>query len=83
MFLYRPVQIGRAYNAEIIGYYLASDLNLCLERNSKRSGKAKIPDIGIHATFKKLVMPSYEEGFDRLFYVAIAAKEKFKIRDWL
>lgn len=77
------IAIGRVYNAEIIGYYFASDLNFCLERNSKRIGKARIPDVGIYTTFNKLVRPSYEEGFDRLFYVEIAEEEKFKIRDWL
>lgn len=76
------IEIGRVYNAEIIGYYFASKIELCLVRNSQRHGKARVPDIGIYATLKKLVRPSYEEGFDRLFYVEIGDREKFKIREW-
>lgn len=76
------IQQGQRYGAKIIGYYFESKLKDCLRRNQQRMGKAKIPDVGLYATLKKLVLPSYTEGFDRLFYVAIAADEGFKIEPW-
>ncbi|MBW4663475.1 MAG: AAA family ATPase [Chroococcus sp. CMT-3BRIN-NPC107] len=61
------IEIGNSYNCKIIGYYFDLPLNLCLERNQQRIGKAKVPEIGIFATVKKLTRPSYSEGFDYLF----------------
>jgi predicted kinase len=76
------IQLGRLYNAEIIGYYFKSQVKYCLERNQQRAGKARIPDVGIYATRKKLVKPNYAEGFDKLFYVSIAGDGKFKVSQW-
>lgn len=76
------IQLGRLYNAEIIGYYFKSQVKYCLERNQQRQGKARIPDVGIYTTRKKLVKPSYAEGFDRLFYVTIVGDGNFKVREW-
>lgn len=56
---------------EIHGYYFKSSIDDCLARNSKRLGKARIPDSGVRSTYAKLELPSYEEGFDKLFYVTI------------
>ena len=38
--------------------------------NAQREGKAKIPEIGIKGTYRKLELPSLAEGFDELYYVA-------------
>jgi hypothetical protein len=38
----------------------------CLLRNEMREGKARVPDVAIYATAKKLVAPSVTEGFDEL-----------------
>ena len=55
----------------------------CLERNRQRTGKARVPDVAIFATLKKLVRPSYKEGFDRLFYVRMADDGTFEVSDWV
>ena len=73
---------GQAYDAQIIGYYFASRISDCLERNRQRSGKARVPDVGIYATAKKLVRPSYGEGFHQLFYVQMSAGGTFDVRVW-
>jgi predicted kinase len=64
------VQLGRTYNAEIVGYYFMPEVSQSLTRNKQRTGKEKVPDIAIFATVKRFVNPTYEEGFDRLFCVA-------------
>lgn len=61
------IEIGKIYNCQIIGYYFNLPLSLCLERNQQRTGKAKVPEIGIYATVKKLTIPSYDECFHYLF----------------
>ncbi|MCU0541244.1 MAG: ATP-binding protein [Oscillatoriaceae cyanobacterium Prado104] len=76
------IELGRSYNAEIIGYYFESHLKSCWERNQQRQGKARVPDVGIYATMKKLTKPSYAEGFDKLFYVSIAGDGNFQVSEW-
>ena len=38
----------------------------CLVRNNRREGRARVPDVAIFATAKRLRLPSTQEGFDRL-----------------
>lgn len=66
---------------EVIGYYFSSELSQCLERNSTRTGNERIPDIGIKATYKKLELPEYSEGFDRLYYVSLK-NNSFDVKEW-
>jgi hypothetical protein len=67
---------------EVIGYYFSSSIEDALNRNSRRSGKEIIPDVGILGCYKKLVIPSYQEGFDRLYYVKMEDKN-FIVKDWV
>ena len=66
---------------EIIGYYFQSKVKDSLKRNSLRKGKEKIPEAGIFATYKKLEIPSYVEGFDKLYYVEIV-EGGFQVNEW-
>ena len=77
------IHSGRLFSASVIGYYFESQVSRCLERNRQRTGKARVPDVAIFATLKKLVRPSYQEGFDRLFYVRIADDGAFEVSDWI
>ena len=65
------VRQGREHGAKIVGYYFESTARECVERNRLRAGKAKVPDVAIYATAKKLVPPSYPECFDELFRVRL------------
>jgi len=65
------VRQGREHGAKIVGYYFESTARECVERNRLRTGKAKVPDVAIYATAKKLVPPSYSESFDELFRVRL------------
>jgi predicted kinase len=64
------IRLGRQYGAEVIGYYFEPQVKLSLERNRLRSGPARVPDIVIFATRKKLVPPTHDEGFDKLYTVS-------------
>jgi predicted kinase len=76
------IELGNTYDAQIIGYYFESKVSDCLERNRQREGKDRVPDVAIYATLKRLVRPSYAEGFHQLFYVRFASNSAFSIRPW-
>lgn len=71
----------KAKKYKVIGYYFQSYLESSLRRNRQRTGKARIPDVGVFATHKKLELPKKEEGFDELFYIKIVDGEFVK-SDW-
>jgi predicted kinase len=76
----RPlIELGRRYGAKMVGYYFESEVRRCLERNRQRTGKARVPDVALYATAKKLVAPSYPEEFDELFYVCITGDSRFDV----
>jgi len=66
---------------KVIGYYFSSEIGKSIERNNKRIGKKRIPEIGIKGTFNKLVLPKFEEGFDELLFVKIK-NDTFEITEW-
>jgi predicted kinase len=73
---------AKAAGFKVIGYYFKSALQSALERNRQRSGKASIPEKGIIAAYRKLELLSFDEGFDRLFYVEIAEDGQFIVKEW-
>ncbi|MDY6482900.1 AAA family ATPase [Acinetobacter faecalis] len=77
----RARYIQRAIDAgfEVISYYFETDFQSTLERNSQREGKANIPEVGVRATYKKLEIPSLDEGFDEIFKVQILGNGEFSI----
>jgi predicted kinase len=75
----RPlIQLGRELGARIVGCYFESTVRQCVGRNRRRKGKAQVPDVAIFATAKRLVPPSYPEGFDELFRVRITDESTFE-----
>ncbi len=75
------IEAFKRYNFEITGYYFSSSIEDCLDRNSSREGKEKIPDIGIKSTYSKLEIPGYTEGFDKLYYVTMD-NGGFTVSEW-
>ena len=60
---------------------MESKLQSCIERNNQRTESAKIPAKAIAATSNKLQMPSYDEGFDAIYFVKNDGKT-MTIEDW-
>ena len=69
------VELGHGLGARVTGYFFEAGARECVERNRGRRGKARVPNVAIYATAKKLVPPSRSEGFDELFWVRIAGDE--------
>ena len=63
------IVLGRRYGARIIACYFDAEVKTVLVRNRLREGVARVPDVAIFATRKKLVPPSIEEGFDEVVVV--------------
>ena len=67
---------------QVIAYYFDSELADCKQRNSQRQGKKVIPVVGILSTYKKLVLPSYTEGFDAIYSVKTCPDYSFIVEEW-
>lgn len=65
----RYITLARANGYRVIGYFMESKIKECIARNSLREGKARVPEKAIAATSNKLEIPSFEEGFDELYFV--------------
>src|SRR5690242_12354261 len=61
------IDVGRRYDATIIGYYFQPDVSSSRTRNMQRTGKAQVPEKAIFITAHKFEPPSYAEGFDTLY----------------
>jgi predicted kinase len=70
---------ARMHGARIIGYYFDADTRSCAARNRERQGRARIPNVGIFATAKRLVQPQPEEGFHELYSVKLLGGGRFEV----
>ena len=66
------MQIAREHGARVIGYFFDVTTRVAVARNAERTGRAKVPNVAIFTAAKRLVPPTYEEGYDALFRVTIA-----------
>jgi len=64
------ISLGRRHGARIVAVYFETDVRTAIMRNRQREGKARVPDVAIFATKKKLVPPALDEGFDEVRVVA-------------
>ena len=77
----RYISVAKDAGYQIVGYFMESKLQNCIDRNNQREGTAKIPAKAIAATSNKLQMPSYDEGFDKIYFVKNDGKT-MTIEDW-
>lgn len=64
-----------------VGYFFRSSISECLARNAGREGGARLPDVALLATHRKLEIPTLEEGFERLNYVRLTGTG-FEVEVW-
>lgn len=75
------ISAAKARQYKVIGYYFKSVIGDALQRNSLRQGQELIPEKGLKATYNKLQLPVWEEGYDELYYVELTA-EGFIVNEW-
>ena len=77
----RYIDAAKERGYRVIGYYFQSSISACKERNSRREGKARVPDAALAAVYCQLELPVWEEGYDELYYVRID-QDSFVIEPW-
>lgn len=65
----RYIPLVRAQGYEVIGIFFQSRVRDCIERNEQRD--CRVPRHAIPCTSSKLQMPTYDEGFDQLYFARI------------
>ncbi len=65
------IAMGRVFGARIVAYYFEARAPECLRRNALRQGHARVPNVAIYATARKLEPPRGAEGFDAVFRVRL------------
>lgn len=75
------ISIARSHGYDVVGYFMQSKLQDCIDRNEQREGKASVPRKAIACTSNKLEIPDYSEGFDKLYFVRIS-EDGYKIDEW-
>jgi len=76
------IQAAKAAGFHVVGYYFQSKLDDCLARNAARPESERVPDMAIMGTYKRLQLPSLDEGFDRLYYVRTTGDGDFVVEEW-
>lgn len=74
---------AKAAKFKVVGYCFRAELEAAIARNDLRTGKAKIPKLGILGAYKRLQIPTMDEGFDELFYVQIGETKTFMVEQWI
>ncbi|MCI0714085.1 MAG: ATP-binding protein [Chloroflexi bacterium] len=72
---------ARQAGFEIVGYYFPSRIDDALRRNETRTGTEHIPEMGIRGTHSRLEIPTFDEGYDKLYYVRIES-DGFVVEAW-
>ncbi|HVZ36805.1 MAG TPA: AAA family ATPase [Polyangiaceae bacterium] len=73
------IALGMRHGARVIGYFLEASARDCAARNRQREGRARIPDAGIFAAARQLVVPQWTEGFDELYTVQTLGAGEFEV----
>lgn len=68
----RYIPRARAAGARVVGYCFPPDYEACMERNAKRLGRARVPEVGMRERSRSYRAPSFAEGFDALYGVRIS-----------
>ncbi len=78
----RYIEPAKAADFRIIGYYFQSQVEQCIRRNEGRSQGQQVPLPGVLGTYKRLEIPTLDEGFDELHYVRIDEDGAFVVEGW-
>lgn len=79
----RPyIEAAKAARFRVVGYYLQSRVEECKGRNEGRPECQQVPLPGLLGTYKRLELPSLNEGFDELHYVKIGDDGRFLVERW-
>jgi predicted kinase len=78
----RYIEAAKQKDFSIIGYYFESKVADSIKRNQNRKPEQQVPEKGIRGTSGRLVLTSYTEGFDQLYFVRLLPEREFALADW-
>ena len=64
------IALGHRLGARVVACWFEAIVKDAVARNRAREGKARVPDVAIYVTARKLVPPTIEEGFDEVRVIA-------------
>ncbi len=65
------IRQAQQHRFTVIAYYFDVPFVDALQRNNRRTGKSKVPEVGVKATAKQLEKPCFSEGFDKIYHVSV------------
>ena len=74
------IATARRHGARVIGYYFSTTTREAIGRNRGREGAARVPDVAVFTTAKRMVVPTFAEGFDELYRVVIMPGGGFDVQ---
>ena len=76
------IEAARSAGFRIVGDFLQSRIDDCLERNAARGEEERVPEAGVRGTHGRLEMPRLDEGFDELHFVEADGCGGFRESPW-
>lgn len=64
------LEVAERFDVRVVAYEFESIFEACMQRNALRVGHARVPDVGIKGTAKRLTRPTHAEGFANIFIVS-------------
>lgn len=77
----RLIAAARSANARVVAYFFDVPTREAVARNAGRTGPARVPNVAIFTTAKRLERISFDEGFDQLFSVRPTSDGAFTVRE--
>jgi predicted kinase len=53
----------------VVAIVMDTSLDVCLQRNAQRSGRALVPEDVIRDMYQHMTIPNYDEGFDAIIMI--------------
>ena len=78
----RYIGPARAAGFSVVGYFFRSRIAEALARNAARPEAERVPEVGVRAASARMELPHADEGFDRLYFVAMDEAGGFTVDPW-
>ncbi|HXJ60491.1 MAG TPA: AAA family ATPase [Verrucomicrobiae bacterium] len=78
----RYINPARTARFAVHGYFFQSNVSEALARNASREVSERISEFAIRGARGRLEMPSLNEGFNRLHFVRLDARDQFVVEPW-
>jgi len=65
------VALGKRFGAHVVAVHFLTSVGDAIRRNATREGRARVPNVAIFTTARRLEPPTREEGFDEVLRVTL------------